>query len=63
MNDDLDEKYVTYNSMKISAAIVITIWVLTTCAIDRINEKIYDIEKRLTRTEAICYGTGQSQPD
>ena len=63
MNDNLEEKYVTYKSMNIAAAIFSTLWILTSCQNDLLREKIHDLDKRLTRTEAICYGTGQSQSD
>ena len=63
MNDNLDDKYVTYKSMNIAALIVMMIWFFNSCALDKLNDKISDLNKRLTRTEAICYGTGQSQSD
>ena len=63
MNDNLDEKYVTYKTMNMAALIVMLIWFFNSCAIDKLNDKITELDKRLTRTKAICYGTGQSQPD
>ena len=59
--EDFDDRYVTYKSMNISAIIVMTIWFLNSCAVDRLNDKISELDKRLTRTEAICYGTGNPQ--
>ena len=63
MNENLDDKYVSYKSMNIGAVIFSTLWILTSCQNDLLREKIHDLDKRLTRTEAICYGTGQTQPD
>lgn len=61
MNQNLDDKYITYKSMNITAIILASAWILSSCAIDQLREKIHDLDKRLTRTEAICYGTGQTQ--
>lgn len=58
-----EEKYVTYKSLLFTAAIVISIWFLESLAFERMQNRINDLDRRLTRTEAICYGTGQSQPD
>lgn len=58
-----EEKYVTYKSLLFTFAIVVTIWFLETLAFEKMQNRINDLDRRLTRTEAICYGTGQSQPD
>lgn len=58
-----EEKYVTYKSLLFTFVIVVTIWFLETLAFERMQNRINDLDRRLTRTEAICYGTGQSQSD
>ena len=54
-----EEKYITYRDMIVCSIIFVGIWFLSSLEIDRLREKIHDLDKRLTRTEAICYGTGQ----
>lgn len=58
-----EQKYVTYKDMIVCAFIFVAVWFINSCESDRLREKIHDLDKRLTRTEAICYGTGQSQSD
>ena len=58
-----EENYITYKEMLTCAVIFVAVWFLNSCENDRLREKIQDLDKRLTRTEAICYGTGQTQPD
>jgi hypothetical protein len=56
-----EEKYITYKEMIICTIIFVGVWFLNSLESDRLREKIHDLDKRLTRTEAICYGTGQTQ--
>ena len=58
-----EEKYISYRDMIVCAVIFVAVWFLNSWENDRLREKIHDLDKRLTRTEAICYGTGQSQSD
>ena len=58
-----EEKYITYKEMIVCAAIFVAVWFLNSWENDLLREEIHDLDKRLTRTEAICYGTGQSQSD
>ena len=57
-----EEKYITYRELIFCAAIFVAVWFLHSLESDNLKEKIHNLDKRLTRTEAICYGTGQSQP-
>ena len=63
MNNNLQEKFITYKEMLLCIVVFIATWFISSWESDRLKEKIYDIEKRLTRTEVICYGTGHSQSD
>jgi hypothetical protein len=56
-----EEKCITYKEMIFCAAIFVAVWLMNSWESDRLREKIHNLDKRLTRTEAICYGTGQSQ--
>ena len=58
-----EEKYITYRELIFCAAIFVAVWFLHSLESDSLREKIHNLDKRLTRTEAICYGTGQSQSD
>ena len=56
-----EQKYVTYKDLIIFFTLMVMIWFFQLIIIDRMTEKINTLNMRLTRTEAICYGTGQSQ--
>ena len=58
-----EQKYVTYKDLIIFFTLMVMIWFFQLVIIDRMTEKINTLNMRLTRTEAICYGTGQSQSD
>ena len=58
-----EQKYVTYKDLIIFFTLMMIIWFFQLLIIDRMTEKINTLNMRLTRTEAICYGTGQSQSD
>ena len=58
-----EQKYVTYKDLIIFFTLMVAIWFFQLVIIDRMTEKINTLNMRLTRTEAICYGTGQSQSD
>lgn len=54
-----EQKYVTYKDLIIFFTLMVMIWFFQLVIIDRMTEKINTLNMRLTRTEAICYGTGQ----
>lgn len=54
-----EQKYVTYKDLIIFFTLMVGIWFFQLVIIDRMTEKINTLNMRLTRTEAICYGTGQ----
>ena len=54
-----EQKYVTYKDLIIFFTLMVAIWFFQLLIIDRMTEKINTLNMRLTRTEAICYGTGQ----
>ena len=54
-----EQKYVTYKDLIIFFTLMVMIWFFQLLIIDRLTEKINTLNMRLTRTEAICYGTGQ----
>ena len=58
-----EQKYVTYRDLIISFVLLVAFWFLHTVQMDRMNDKINELNLRLTRTEYICYGTGQTQPN
>ena len=58
-----EQKYVTYKDLIIFFTLMVMIWFFQLVIIDRMTEKINTLNMRLTRTEIICYGTGQSQSD
>lgn len=54
-----EQKYVTYKDLIIFFTLMVMIWFFQLVIIDRMTEKINTLNMRLTRTEIICYGTGQ----
>jgi hypothetical protein len=58
-----EQKYVTYKDLIISFVIIIAFLFIHDLQVDKLNNKINELNVRLARTEAICYGTGQSQSD
>ena len=56
-----EQKYVTYKDMIITFLLIAAFWFFHTLQMDRMNDKINELNLRLTRTEYMCYGTGQSQ--
>ena len=54
-----EQKYVTYKDLIIFFTLMVMIWFFQLLIIDRLTEKINTLNMRLTRTEIICYGTGQ----
>ncbi len=63
MDKNPEDKYITYKDMIFCAIIFVATWFINSWENDLLREKIHDLDKRLTRTEAICYGTGNPQSD
>jgi hypothetical protein len=56
-----EQKYVTYRDLIFSFVLLVAFWFLHTVQMDRMSDKINELNLRLSRTEYMCYGTGQTQ--